>query len=186
MTLILVRHTSVAAPPGLCYGRTEVPLAAGFPAEAEAVRAALPREPWDLVSSPAERCWRLAQHLGPAVVHDRRLVELDFGLWEGSPWNALPRTEVDAWCAAFVDQGPPGGESFRALAARASAFAVEAVAQTGITVAVTHAGVVRALLAWHHGLPLADAFDLEVPFGSVHRLELPFPPALAPPEPAPS
>lgn len=178
MTLYLIRHTPVAAPLGLCYGRTEVPLAGNFMTDAEAVRSALPSPPFALVSSPAERCWRLAQQLGTDVRIDPRLAELDFGEWEGAPWDSLPRAAVDRWCASFVEEGPPGGESFRALAIRATAFAVEACRASGDTVAVTHAGVIRALLAWSQSRPLADGFAIEVAFGSVHRLNGPLPDAV--------
>ena len=37
-------------------------------------------------------------------------------------------------------------------------------------VAVTHGGVIRALLARARGLALTDAFSIEAPPGSVHRL----------------
>lgn len=188
MTLYLVRHTAVAVAPGLCYGRTEVPLAATFEAEAASVRAALPTLlPGVVHTSPRERCRRLAQILAPSVPApsiqvDARLAELDFGQWEGSLWNALPRAEVERWCAGFVEEGPPDGESFRGLAARATQFAVAVTAASdGATVvAVTHAGVVRALLAWAQGVPLVDAFWIDVPYGSVHRFDPPFPAPLAP------
>ena len=59
MEAVLVRHTSVDVPPGVCYGRTDVPLKATFPQEATAVAAALPTPPFDAVytcGNPA--CWK--------------------------------------------------------------------------------------------------------------------------------
>ena len=41
MKLILVRHTSVAVEKGVCYGRTDVPLADSFPDEAREVKQRL-------------------------------------------------------------------------------------------------------------------------------------------------
>ena len=34
MEVILIRHTSVDVPPGMCYGQTDVPLKPTFEAEA--------------------------------------------------------------------------------------------------------------------------------------------------------
>ncbi|KAB0652557.1 alpha-ribazole phosphatase, partial [Burkholderia territorii] len=41
MDLVLIRHPAVAVEPGICYGRSDVPLAASAEAAARAVRARL-------------------------------------------------------------------------------------------------------------------------------------------------
>lgn len=177
MNILLVRHTQTAVPAGLCYGRTDVPLADTFPAEAAAVRAALSPPPWRLVSSPAARCRRLAEFLGAPIASDERLRELDFGAWENRLWTELPRAETEPWLADFVHRRPPGGESFGELAARAAAALADLTRSDDVRplVVVTHAGVIRALLARAEGRPLAEAFGTPVPFGSVHLLSaLPF------------
>jgi len=168
--MILVRHTTPAGADGICYGRLDLALADSFETEAAAVRAALPPGPWRLISSPATRCRLLAERLGQPVSIDPRLAEMDFGAWEGMRWDDIPRGILDPWCADFVTARPPGGETFTELAARASAFAAEIAARPDAaqTVAVTHSGVIRALITAARGLPLADAFTLSVPFGSVH------------------
>ena len=138
------------------------------------VRAALPPPPWSLHASPALRCRRLAETFGPPVAIDARLQELDFGAWDGRAWDDLPRPALDRWCDDFVSLRPPGGESFAELAARAEAFAAERANRDplGTCVAVTHAGVIRALLAPRRGLALADAFTIAVPPGSVHGFDI--------------
>lgn len=173
--LYLIRHTSVDVPDGLCYGRTEVPLAATFSAEASAVRAILPPGPWRVFSSPASRCRRLAAFLDQRVEIDERLHELDFGEWENRFWPDLPRAATEHWLADFVNRRPPGGESFAELAARAAAFADDIATHCAEqrVVAVAHAGVIRALLAHAQGRPLAEAFSIPVPTGSVHPATLP-------------
>jgi alpha-ribazole phosphatase len=170
--LILVRHTRVIGAEGLCYGRTDVALAGTFAEEAAAVCAALPAGLAAVYSSPAARCRALASLLGPASRIDARLHELDFGRWEGRLWADIPREHLDAWGADFVDGAPPGGESFTALAARASAFADDVTRRHGgaPVVAVTHGGVIRALVARARGLALAEAFSIDAPPGSVHPL----------------
>lgn len=175
MKLILVRHTSVNGTEGLCYGRTEVALADSFFTEAASVRAALPPGPWSLHASPARRCRRLAESLGGPVAIDPRLHEVNFGDWEGRAWDELPRAALDQWCGDFVLARPPHGETFTELAARAEAFVADLARgdSSGTAVAVTHAGVIRALLAPRRGLRYRDAFTIAVPPGSLHSLDLP-------------
>ncbi|OIR08209.1 alpha-ribazole phosphatase [mine drainage metagenome] len=174
MAVILVRHTSVNIAPGICYGVSEVPLADTFQTEAERVHRALPLGPRLVVSSPSKRCLSLARVLagdGP-VATDPRLHELNFGAWEGRHWDDLPRADVDAWSADFVNRAPPGGESFTQLAARAEACLADLLQRhSGETlVLVTHGGVIRALLAPRSGLALRDAFSIPVDFGGVYPL----------------
>jgi alpha-ribazole phosphatase len=45
MNVVLIRHTRIAVPAGLCYGHADVPLAESFPTEAAAVVAHLPWQP---------------------------------------------------------------------------------------------------------------------------------------------
>jgi alpha-ribazole phosphatase len=168
--LILIRHTSVSGTEGLCYGRSDVALSGNFEADAASVEAALPPGPWVVYSSPSRRCVRLAERLGAPVLIDNRLSELDFGAWDGRAWDDLPRDCLDAWCHDYVQGRPPGGESFADLASRALSFAEGVAARHAgrCVLAVTHAGVIRALVGRSHGIPLADAFSVDVAFGSLH------------------
>lgn len=172
MEIYLLRHTAVAAT-GLCYGHHDVALADTFTAEAAAVRAKLPATGVGSIwSSPATRCQALAQQLDPAPASDDRLRELHFGTWENQPWAALPPAELNPWMADYVHTAPPGGETYGQLQERAVAFLDELAARPGLATAlvITHGGVVRALLAHVLGLPLANAFQLNIDFGSVTQL----------------
>lgn len=176
MELYLIRHTTPEVPAGICYGRTEIGLPAGFEAEAGAVRGKLAHlEHAACYSSPLSRCVRLASLLGwgePQL--DPRLQELDFGAWEMQPWDAIPRSDLDRWGQHYVDVAPPGGESFRDLQRRASEFLGELAAdrQTSTVVAVTHAGIIRGLLAEALDLPLREAFHFHLDYGGVTLLRL--------------
>lgn len=161
--MILVRHTQVAVPMGVCYGRVDLAVAASFPEEAAAVRARIGAGPRRIYSSPAQRCRRLAATLTHGEIQiDERLWELDFGTWENRRWEDIPRLEFDRWANNFVASAPPGGESFDMLARRVAEFRRECPPDA---VVVTHAGVIRAWLCLQQGTPLRDAFHRPVAFG---------------------
>lgn len=166
MDLYLIRHTRVAAP-GLCYGRLDVPLADSFAEEAAALELRLRNlGPLSFYCSPADRCRRLAEYLGLAPVIDPRLQELDFGRWEGMPWDAIGRPALDAWAADFVCRPCPGGESYAALIERVAAFLGELTAQgVGRAGVITHAGVIRAARVLLQGVAPEESFRLPVPNG---------------------
>ena len=170
MSVILVRHTRPAVPEGVCYGITELDLPPTFDDEAAAVVAALPRAD-RLVSSPLERCRRLAERIGVArglvPVFDERLRELDFGAWEGVPWKSIPRTELDAWAADFLHARPHGGESVQMLRERVAAAIADYRRNGTSHVVVTHAGVIKAALA---RTGHCDGWKAVVEFGAPLRL----------------
>ena len=151
--------------PGVCYGRLDVALAAGL----------LP--PWDghgatLWSSPAQRCRLIAEQIGTPCL-DPRLLELDFGAWEGLPWDDVPRDALDAWAADVLGFAPPGGESGAALVARVTAFYGDL--GPGGHVVVSHGGPLKVLAALARDQPI----DLLAPpqaLGSVVIIPPPSPP----------
>lgn len=173
MSIYLVRHTSVAVAEGLCYGITEVPLENSFNSEVAVLLRRLPIPPSHVLSSPAVRCQKLAAAFDVSVTIDARLRELNFGDWENRLWEDIPKVEIDSWSKDFVNRAPPGGESFQSLANRAVACLEEATRDLNSAniVCVTHAGVIRALIATSRGMPLAEAFSLPVAFGSIHLLQ---------------
>lgn len=174
MSLFLVRHTKVSTDEGICYGSADVPLAPAFEQAAEHVRKQLPPGPLRVISSPAERCRKLAESMGYETVVDARLAELDFGKWELRRWSEIPRTESDPWSADFVNQAPPGGETFMALAARAEDCVADVTRRFpwDNVILITHAGVIRALLAHRQGIALRDVFSLKIEFGGIYPLSL--------------
>lgn len=176
MELYLIRHTTPDIPSGVCYGQAEIGLAASFADEAAAVRRKLAGvTPSACYSSPLQRCARLADILNlGAPQHDARLQELHFGAWEMQAWEAIPRHELERWGNGYVDEAPPGGETFAELHRRACAFLHELAAKehAGAVVAVTHAGVIRALLAEVLHLPLTEAFRFHLDYGGVTHLHV--------------
>lgn len=169
MRTILIRHTRVAVPTGLCYGWCDVPLAESWREEFAEVRARLPWRPVEVWTSPAARCRELAESLGVAPVRiDERLRELGMGEWEGRPWTEFRGPESEAWALDPWVRSPPGGETAAAMWARVSA-AREALAgrREGRVAVVTHAGVIRAWRGIAEGRTLAEMMAVPVPFGSI-------------------
>ena len=100
MLLNLIRHPQPLVDKSTCYGRSDIAVAPEMLAQSVAQLLpqlqALPPD-WPLVSSPLQRCARLAQSLAqamqrPAPGIDPRLQEMDFGKWElNRGWNPSVR-----------------------------------------------------------------------------------------------
>jgi alpha-ribazole phosphatase len=119
--IALVRHPSVSVAPGLCYGRRDLCLDADGLGAIPRMAASLRAFP-TIWTSPARRCREVADAIGPAPRLDERLLELDFGDWEGMAWNDVPRDMLDCWAAEPRHFAPPGGETGAALLARVRSF----------------------------------------------------------------
>ncbi len=149
MKLWLVRHAQPLIAPGTCYGATDV--AADAQATRQAAQALAKTLPPGLVlaSSTLQRCELLAhclQGLRPDLIYktDTRLVEMDFGCWEGQRWDAIPQPHIDRWVADFGAHRFGGRESVHEFMQRVAA-AWDENRQTGReAVWITHAGVIRA------------------------------------------
>ncbi len=148
MSLILLRHTRPDVAEGTCYGRTDLALAVGFAAEADRLADTLPPLA-AVVTSPLARCRRLAEAIaarrGLTVQVDPRITEIDFGRWEGVPWADIPRAELDAWAADLLHARPHGGETVAELAGRVGAALADWRRGPRPLLAVTHAGVIKAV-----------------------------------------
>lgn len=167
-TVHLMRHPEPDVTPGCCYGQLDVGLRPGWITTLSAELATLEGTA-RIITSPLHRCLAPAEWLGErlaaSVVRDPRLMELDFGDWEGRFWVDFDGPESRAWAADFVNRAPPGGESLQALADRVEA-AVDDHADGTHCLFMTHGGPIRALLARERELPLSRAFELSVPFAT--------------------
>lgn len=171
----VVRHALPLTPDGTpaarhCYGQTNWPADEALTllaAQHLTQQGPAPQPGAVMRCSPLARCQQLAQAVlrrQPqwTLVLDPRLMEMHFGDWEGRPWDAVPRTELDAWNAHFANHRMGGhGESVVDLLGRVQAAAhddlqrnaAQAVAlntegaatASRPTLWITHAGVIRAL-----------------------------------------
>ena len=164
----LIRHTSVAVAPGICYGQSDVDVSADFASEALAVASRLAARRFDAVyASPLQRCRKLAHYCGYADARlDRRLMEMHFGDWEMQAWEAIDDPQLARWYADWIGIAPTHGESLQSLIARVERFIAELRASALTRVALfTHAGVIRACGVVLGHFAAADAFDFKVDYG---------------------
>ena len=175
MKLSLIRHTSLAIEPGICYGQSDIDVAASFASESASTQAKLANLDFNAVySSPLQRCVKLAEalSLGETVL-ENRLMELNFGDWELQAWDDMPRDLFDAWAHDYANIAPPNGETFSQLQLRCINFLDEMLAKHAdehIAV-ISHGGTIRALLAHVLNMPLRGLFRFTIDYGSVTQLD---------------
>ena len=137
-------------------GRTDVAL----DEEGVAVAARWRIEPewatYRILSSPLGRARMTAAILFPdaEIGIDRRLIEMDFGAWEGKSLAELradPTGDAAAREARGLDFKAPGGESPREVQARIAPLLVRLAELGRPTVLVSHKAVIRALYAGASG-----------------------------------
>ena len=162
LALWLWRHPRPVGAAGRCIGQTDLALdrrrakRLAHRIRSTARRHGLPHEVW---TSALQRCAQVGRQLarwGWAHHTDARLLELDFGRWDGQPWSAIRHAEVAVWEADLAQHAPGGGESLAALARRCHSFLAQRLAATVSTAAadadaaVSAAGSSAALLVVAH------------------------------------
>ncbi len=173
--LWLVRHARPLVEPGICYGATDMPAdATATQSCALALVQVLPVHA-RVFTSPLQRCTQLAQavqRLRPEldIEPDARLVEMDFGAWEGWRWDDIPKAAIDAWTRDFVHTRFGGRERVQQLMQRVDAMRNFSCTLGTPVVWLTHAGVIRAatlLLERRTHLQRADQWPVDGPeFGA--------------------
>ena len=157
MKLWLARHAQPLIASGICYGATDVP--ADAQATLDAARTLSLALPFGLlvVTSSLQRCELLKQSLQalrPDLSYktDTRLVEMNFGTWEGQRWDAIEQAELARWTDQFGDYACGAAESVGQFMARVGAVWDETLAAGQDSVWITHAGVIRAATLLAQGI----------------------------------
>ncbi|WP_045161156.1 alpha-ribazole phosphatase family protein [Stutzerimonas stutzeri] len=140
--------------------------------------------PWQrIVSSPLRRCKgfaaELAEQRGLPLELEPGLRELDFGEWEGRTAAELMVNQSDDLGRFWRDPygfTPPGAEPLIEFETRILA-AIERITERCAServLLVTHAGVMRLLLARARGLPRERLLEVEVGHGALFGLRAGF------------
>ncbi len=157
--LILARHAQVDP----CYagrflGSTDVPLSAIGRREAAALARTLQKSRVDrLYVSPLRRAVQTAEAVQYGGQVDPDLREIDFGRWEGSSFDEVSASgqheRIGRWSSFDLEFSFPDGESLGAFVARIARVADRLATRPGETaVAITHGGVIRAMICHLLGL----------------------------------
>ncbi len=173
MTLLAVlRHGETAwSAAGRIQGRTDVPLLAG-------TRIILPQvcQGMRVITSPLRRCVETAALLGaPDAAHEPRIIEMDWGDWQGESFIALRERQGEAMRdneARGRDYRPPGGESHPLVRDRVKTGLKEIASAGEPTLAVTHRGVIRALFAEATGWDMRGKPPARLAWDAVHLFRI--------------
>jgi len=163
MKIYCIRHTKVDVPTGICYGQTDVELAATFEEEKQLILKKIEGIRFDQIySSPLKRCRKLVEALAPnqQLVFDDRLKEFHFGKWENQCWdNVFNSEEGKEWFADYFNRPCPEGESCRDFLSRVKAFFDELKQTNDQQICiVAHAGSIKVLKALVENQPIEDVF----------------------------
>ncbi len=177
MKLFVVRHTKVEVDTGICYGRSDVGVAATFETEKENVRKNLAGIEFDAVfCSPLFRCKTLAENIfnKEEITFDKRLMELNFGDWEMQSWDDIYNSSKGKiWMENYQTLPTLNGESYPEMVKRITSFYEELKNSKLENVAVfCHAGVVRIFKSIIENVPIHELFtNFKPEYGSVNIYE---------------
>ncbi|NIM29642.1 MAG: histidine phosphatase family protein [Gammaproteobacteria bacterium] len=178
--LLLIRHGRT--PWNACgriQGHRDIGLSAAGRAEIAAARVPPEYAHFRWYASPLRRAVQTAELLGARELEtDARLMELDWGEWEGWTRGELRARHGRAYAeneARGLDFRPPGGESPAELRVRFGAWLAEVAAGGAPAIAVTHKGVIQMALAMATGWDLTSRAPTRLDWqrGQLFRLTQP-------------
>lgn len=161
--MIFLRHPKPDIEPGICYGRTDLDIAAEGHEQIEEALRKTPKVK-KVVASPALRCRKLAMTIAERdradLRFDERLWEMHMGEWEGLAWSEIDRSASEHWLEDPISRPTPGGECFADLQNRVAEALAEIADEHAMTTAVVcHAGPIRATqMAWE-AISFSEAFS---------------------------
>lgn len=178
--LLLLRHAAVAAEyAGRLIGSTDVPLAGLGQMQARRLADRVARwKPQVCYSSPMQRCRQTvaAAAVGLPLHIDADLREIDFGRCETRTFAEAAADDpglADRWAAFAPEFGFPGGEKLECFLGRVRAAADRLAGAEGPTVlAVTHGGVIRAMICHLLGLESRHYVAFEVPYTAIAVIDV--------------
>lgn len=183
LNIYLIRHGETAwnADNNRYCGRTDIPLTEKGLKQAETVRQQLAGIKWDGVfSSPLQRAHTTAQIAsGTTVVKDDRLIEADFGMWEGKTKEEFLAENAQLWTNWMNDpannRAGGTGETGAEIVQRVDDFfqSLQKQYSSGTFLVAAHNGVNRLYLSHKLGMPLSNyrRFFMENALPSMFTLE---------------
>lgn len=184
INLHLVRHGhTIWSESGGVAGRTDIELSETGRASVESLAKTFHHEAVAMqwVCSPMKRTRETAEIIRtllesknacplPELEFDKRLVELDFGDWEGQTWDEVHQNTPDLlsnWGEDWVNRSPPNGETFSEQCKRCQSWlndwlsSVQDEPKAAATV-ISHGGSIRALICLCMDWDFSDAMTFNV------------------------
>jgi probable phosphoglycerate mutase len=162
---------------GRMQGRRDIPLSAA--GRADVARWTLPADlahDADWFASPLLRAIETAELVsGRAPRIEPALIEMDWGAWEGQRLDDLHARLGDEFtgnAARGLDFRPPGGESPRDVVSRVARWLDGIAARERPLIAVTHNGVLRALLVLATDWDMLGKPPVKLRPATLHRFRL--------------
>ena len=172
--ILFVRHGQTEANrQRLALGRADPPLTERGVEQADALSARLASiEVASVFASPLLRARQtaapIAAAVGAEVVVDDRLIELDYGEWDGRSFPDLPPDALARW-RTDPTFAPPGGESLRTVASRVAGFCTELLDGPTV-VAVSHVSPIKAAVTWALGASEELGWRMFLDLASITRI----------------
>jgi alpha-ribazole phosphatase len=179
--LWLIRHPEPdEAMREICYGSLDVPLSTRGIEQAQSIARWLSSHHLDAIyTSPSGLCVETARFIAAGrscpIEPAAALRELDFGDFEGRPYNEIAELHPDLyreWMEHPTEVHFPGGENFHQMADRVMAVTREVVSRhSGQHLAfVTHSGVIRIILGDALDMAPRNIFRIAQRYGGINRV----------------
>jgi alpha-ribazole phosphatase/probable phosphoglycerate mutase len=140
------------------------------------------QRPWQrIISSPLQRCsafaTELSEQMDIALSYDERLKEVGFGSWEGFSGDQLRAEDPDQLKRFYHDpikHRPHNAEPLQSFNDRVSQAYEQAVTEYAgqHILLVTHAGVIRAILARLLDAPIGSMYRFSISTASLSRIRI--------------
>ena len=172
--IVFARHGQTALNrSGRLQGRLDAPLSELGLEQAAGLSLELANLPVTrIVARPLQRAVQTASAIaaphGLDVETDERIIELDYGEWDGVPLASVPASAWDDW-RADPAYAPPGGESLQAVTARVASFLDDAL-RDDVTIAVSHVSPIKAAVCCALRVDERASWRMHLGVASVTRL----------------
>ena len=161
---------------GRLQGRIDAPLSTLGTEQAAALGRGFAPEPVARVlSSPLRRAHDTATAIaaphGLSVEIDERLIELDYGAWDGLPLAEVSAADWATW-RADPEFAPPGGERLSDVTARVAAFGAAVFDDHGddLVIAVSHVSPIKAAVCGALRVDERITWRMQLDVASVTRI----------------
>jgi alpha-ribazole phosphatase len=152
MDIIFVRHGETLENRKGVYGTCDTPLSKKGQDEILQIKDLVYSLSFEKVYiSPLKRAIETSRLLEVEGILDRRIKEIDFGIFEEKTYEEIKRLypeETYAWIKDYINYRIPKGESLMDLYNRVSNFLKDIVAEDRDVLVITHEGFIRCALCW--------------------------------------